>query len=33
MGSKILNGERALTVGHIRLLASTFKVRPDTFLD
>lgn len=33
MGSKILNGERALTVAHIKLLASRFKVRPDTFLD
>mgnify|MGYP001597868649 FL=1 len=33
MGSKILNGDRSLTVGHIKLLASTFKVRPDTFLD
>ena len=33
MGSKILNGDPALTVGHVRLLASTFKVRPDTFLD
>jgi HTH-type transcriptional regulator/antitoxin HigA len=33
MGSKILNGERALTVAHIKLLAARFKVRPDTFLD
>lgn len=33
MGSKILNGERALTVAHIKTLASRFMVRPDTFLD
>jgi len=33
MGSKILNGDRALTVAHIRRLAAKFKVRPDTFLD
>jgi len=33
MGSKILKGERSLTVAHIRLLAARFKVRPDTFLD
>lgn len=33
MGSKILKGNRALTVGHIRRLAARFKVRPDTFLD
>ncbi|MFM7034707.1 MAG: type II toxin-antitoxin system HigA family antitoxin [Planctomycetia bacterium] len=33
MGSKILKGERALTVSHIRVLAAKFKVRPDTFLD
>ncbi|MEX0688329.1 MAG: helix-turn-helix domain-containing protein [Pirellulales bacterium] len=33
MGSKILKGERALTVAHIRLLAARFNVRPDTFLD
>ncbi len=33
MGSKILKGDRALTVGHIRRLAAKFKVRPDTFLD
>lgn len=33
MGSKILKGERALTVDHLRLLAARFKVRPDTFMD
>jgi len=33
MGSKILKGERALTVDHLRLLAAKFKVRPDTFMD
>jgi len=32
MGSKILKGERALTVDHIKLLAAKFNVRPDTFL-
>jgi HTH-type transcriptional regulator/antitoxin HigA len=33
MGSKILKGERALTVGHLKLLAAHFKVRADTFID
>lgn len=33
MGSKILKGERALTVDHLKLLAARFKVRPDTFID
>jgi HTH-type transcriptional regulator/antitoxin HigA len=33
MGSKILKGERALTVDHLRLLAARFKVRADTFID
>lgn len=33
MGSKILKGERALTVDHLRSLASRFKVRADTFID
>lgn len=33
MGSKILKGERALTVDHLKLLAAKFKVRPDTFMD
>lgn len=32
MGSKILKGERALTVDHIKLLAAKFKVRADTFM-
>jgi HTH-type transcriptional regulator/antitoxin HigA len=33
MGSKILKGERSLTVEHLRKLASRFKVRPDSFID
>lgn len=33
MGSKILKGERALTVDHLKLLASKFKVRADTFME
>lgn len=33
MGSKILNGERALTVEHLKLLSARFKVRADTFMD
>lgn len=33
MGSKILNGERALTVDHLKLLAAKFNVRADTFMD
>jgi antitoxin component HigA of HigAB toxin-antitoxin module len=33
MGSKILKGERALTVEHLKILAARFKVRPDTFMD
>ena len=33
MGSKILNGDRSLTVEHIRTLASRFKVRADIFLE
>lgn len=33
MGSKILKGERALTIAHLKLLGAKFKVRPDTFLD
>jgi plasmid maintenance system antidote protein VapI len=32
MGSKILRGERALTVDHIRALAARFKVRAEIFL-
>jgi len=33
MGSKILKGERSLTVDHIKKLATRFHVRPDVFLD
>ena len=33
LGSKILKGERSLTVDHIRKLAERFKVRPGLFLD
>ena len=33
MGSKILRGERALTVDHLKKLASRFKVRPGLFID
>jgi HTH-type transcriptional regulator/antitoxin HigA len=33
MGSKILKGERALTVPHLKVLAAKFKVRADTFID
>ena len=33
LGSKILNGERSLTVDHIRKLANRFKVSPGLFLD
>ena len=32
MGSKILKGERALTVEHLRTLADHFKVRPELFM-
>jgi len=32
MGSKILKGERSLTVEHLRKLADRFKVRPDLFM-
>ena len=32
MGSKILKGERSLTVGHLRKLADRFKVRPELFM-
>jgi len=32
LGSKILKGDRALTVEHIRKLADRFKVRPDLFM-
>ena len=33
LGSKILKGERSLTVDHIRELAVRFKVSPRLFLD
>jgi HTH-type transcriptional regulator / antitoxin HigA len=33
MGSKILKGERSLTVDHLRKLAVRFKVRPELFID
>jgi antitoxin component HigA of HigAB toxin-antitoxin module len=33
MGSKILNGERSLTVDHLKVLSARFKVRPDAFMD
>lgn len=32
MGSKILRGERSLTVDHIKVLAAKFRVRADTFV-
>ena len=32
MGSKILKGERSLTVEHMRKLAERFKVRPGLFM-
>jgi antitoxin component HigA of HigAB toxin-antitoxin module len=33
MGFKILEGERALTVDHLKKLAERFKVRPDLFMN
>jgi HTH-type transcriptional regulator/antitoxin HigA len=33
MGSKILKGERSLTVEHIVALSERFAVRPDVFID
>ncbi|HEX5136900.1 MAG TPA: helix-turn-helix domain-containing protein [Planctomycetota bacterium] len=33
MGSKILRGERSLTVKHLRKLAERFKVSPELFID
>jgi HTH-type transcriptional regulator/antitoxin HigA len=33
MGSKILRGERSLTVEHVKKLAARFKVRPEMFID
>ena len=32
MGSKILNGDRSLTVEHLRKLAARFLVRPELFM-
>ena len=32
MGSKILKGQRSLTVDHLRKLADHFKVRPELFM-
>jgi HTH-type transcriptional regulator/antitoxin HigA len=32
MGSKILKGERSLTVDHLRTLTDRFKVRPELFM-
>lgn len=32
MGSKILNGERALTIDHVRKLAGRFRVSPSIFI-
>ena len=32
MGSKILNGERSLTVEHLRKLSDRFNVRPELFM-
>ena len=33
MGSKILKGERSLTVAHLRKLSERFKVSPELFID
>ncbi len=33
MGSKILKGDRSLTLGHVRKLADRFHVRPELFMD
>jgi HTH-type transcriptional regulator / antitoxin HigA len=33
MGSKILRGERSLTVDHLRKLCARFKVNPQLFMD
>ena len=33
MGSKILKGDRALTVDHLKILAARFKVSPQLFID
>lgn len=33
MGSKILKGERALTIDHLKKLAAHFKLSPEAFID
>lgn len=33
MGSKILKGDRALTVDHLKRLSARFRVRPEIFMD
>ncbi len=33
MGSKILKGERSLTLDHVKKLAKRFRVRPNLFFD
>lgn len=33
MGSKILKGERSLTVAHLKKLSTRFKVSPELFID
>lgn len=33
MGSKILKGERSLTVDHLRILTARFKVSPEAFIE
>ena len=33
MGSKLLRGDRSLTVNHVRKLAARFKVSPEIFID
>ena len=33
MGSKILKGERSLTIEHLKKLAKRFRVRPELFID
>jgi antitoxin component HigA of HigAB toxin-antitoxin module len=33
MGSKILKGERSLTVEHVKKLAIRFKIRPELFIE
>jgi len=33
MGSKILTGERALTIDHLKKLSARFRVSPEIFID